>query len=251
MLREELPVLNKQLKEGVATDSIMEVFNIWYTIQGEGPYAGVPAIFIRMAGCNLQCPGCDTDYTSKRTRMTVSEIVTITQKLRPMYPENSYWGHKQRKKECYPLTVITGGEPFRQRIGDLVRQLCYDGQIVQIETNGTIWQDELWPLRGEIVCSPKTPKIHPEIAKRMSALKYVISHDAVDENDGLPTSMLGAGAALRPARPALNWNGEIYIQPEDTKDPERNRKNMEACVTLSKRFGYRLGVQLHKLIGEE
>ena len=60
------PVLNE-------TGLSLQVNSIFYTIQGEGPFAGRPAIFIRLAGCNLQCPGCDTEYTKRQT-MTVDEI---------------------------------------------------------------------------------------------------------------------------------------------------------------------------------
>src|SRR3954467_9071958 len=42
----------------------LSIHSIFYTLQGEGPYSGCPAVFMRLAGCNLQCPGCDTDYTS-------------------------------------------------------------------------------------------------------------------------------------------------------------------------------------------
>ena len=54
---------------------VLEVHSIFYTLQGEGPFCGSPAIFIRLAGCNLQCPGCDTDYTSKREHLSPETIV--------------------------------------------------------------------------------------------------------------------------------------------------------------------------------
>ena len=68
---------NVQKQEGYSKDLIgnsLEVVDLWQTIQGEGPFAGMRAIFIRLAGCNLQCPFCDTDYTSKRETLEVRMI---------------------------------------------------------------------------------------------------------------------------------------------------------------------------------
>ena len=53
-------------KQQLRGDGLLAVHSIFYTIQGEGPFAGETAVFVRLAGCNLQCPLCDTDYTSDR-----------------------------------------------------------------------------------------------------------------------------------------------------------------------------------------
>ena len=53
----------KQVK---SSGLILAINSIFYTIQGEGPFAGSPAVFVRLAGCNLQCPMCDTEYTSRQ-----------------------------------------------------------------------------------------------------------------------------------------------------------------------------------------
>ncbi|WP_046973456.1 7-carboxy-7-deazaguanine synthase QueE, partial [Dyella japonica] len=96
------------------------------TIQGEGPFCGQPAVFVRLAGCNLQCPGCDTNYTSNRKKMSHSdiwqEIVHVT-------------GEAKTK-----LVVITGGEPFRQpEVVNFINYLIdMKGYRVQVETNGTM-----------------------------------------------------------------------------------------------------------------
>ena len=68
-------ILNTQPIEKRHHKVDLEVHSIFYTIQGEGPFCGTPAVFIRLAGCNLQCPSCDTNYTSKRRTMTAEEIV--------------------------------------------------------------------------------------------------------------------------------------------------------------------------------
>src|SRR4051812_43477144 len=98
------------------TLEVIQVFDTW---QGEGPFAGTPAVFIRLAGCNLQCSFCDTLYTGL-TRQVV-QIYTLLAQVQSF-----------RKKG---LVVLTGGEPFRQNIGPLCRTLITHGYFVQIETN--------------------------------------------------------------------------------------------------------------------
>ena len=85
------------------SDGSLEVHHIWKTIQGEGPLAGSPAVFVRLAGCTLQCSFCDTDYTSKRVRQEPEEILA---------------GIKAIGGGCNTV-VLTGGEPFRQNVGPL------------------------------------------------------------------------------------------------------------------------------------
>lgn len=234
----ELPVINKQTKSGISTNpDYLEVTEVFQTIQGEGPLAGMPAVFIRLAGCNLQCPMCDTSYPRKQTITDVG--IFSTQIL---------GANRTINGEKRTLFVITGGEPFRQNFSKLARHLVYAGHQVQVETNGTLWQDDVWPCRFSIVCSPKTPKIHPEIEKRMVALKYVLREGLIDPNDGLPTDVLGS--KLAPARPPANFKGEIYVQPEDDQDPAVNNANLKVTIEVAKRFGYRLGLQIHKIIGE-
>ena len=80
-----------------AENKMLDVHSIFYTIQGEGPFTGCPAVFVRLAGCNLKCPGCDTDYTSNRTPMTAEQILNKILEL----------------ASPATLVVITGGEPFR------------------------------------------------------------------------------------------------------------------------------------------
>src|SRR3954471_13531433 len=119
----------------------------WLTIQGEGPYAGHPAVFVRLHGCHLRCTFCDTNFDDPddpvyRVPDLVAEInnlATATTKL----------------------VVITGGEPTRQNILPLCRDLAFCGFKVQIETAGTYWIDGIENY-ADIVCSPKTPSIHPK-----------------------------------------------------------------------------------------
>jgi len=216
-------------------DGSVEVHSIWDTVQGEGPFFGTPAVFIRLAGCNLQCHWCDTDYTSVRKRMTPLDVVEELSAL------------PSRK-----LIVITGGEPFRQNLQSLVLRLIDEmgpGGIVQIETNGTLGVPFIL-AKMSVVCSPKTRSIPHQTAMRADAFKYVVKAGLIDSSDGLPLVSVGPqyGRPYRP--PMLNQVADkIFVQPLDEKDEIKNKKNLDAAVESCRRFGYRLSVQTHKLAG--
>jgi organic radical activating enzyme len=236
-------VKNLQAPEKRTDSQTIDVHSIFYTIQGEGPFCGTPAVFIRLAGCNLQCPGCDTDYTSKRARMQVSLILEDILK---------YTG---RLINGVGLIVITGGEPFRQNIQPLIDALLAVGYYVQIETNGTLevphpQQYNLNPYYRQgvfLVCSPKTGKVHSTADYAACCYKYVMDAHNVDPKDGLPTFALDHTASPRLARPPKDI--PIYLQPEDSGNPEQNKRNLEACIASCMRHGYILQLQVHKIIG--
>lgn len=230
-------MLNEQPTEktDLQISGSLDVFDIFDTIQGEGPFSGQRALFIRLAGCNLQCPGCDTDYTSQRKRHTVLQLFTeIKETVAPPY-----------------LIVLTGGEPFRQNITPLANMLIDYGYRVQVETNGTLAPDSLLDANVVIVCSPKTGTINPQTRKRMDALKYVVHADSISRVDGLPFRALDHSVAPYVARPPEGFTGPIYIQPEDSYDEAQNKLNTDAAVNSCCCFGYILQLQIHKLVGVE
>lgn len=214
-----------------------EVFKVWKTIQGEGPFAGRPAVFVRLAGCNLQCPACDTDYTSRRDLMSTHTLFAEVVKL-----------------ATRGLVVFTGGEPFRQRLGPIVRELIHTGDYsVQIETNGTLWDEDM-PWFGDltVVCSPKTPKIHPLTEERVNYYKYVVEDGHIDPVDGLPTRVLGAPCAAHKPRPHFPRH-KVYIQPMDNGPwlGGMTGNNVHAAAEVCMRHGYTLSLQIHKILGLE
>ena len=116
-----------------------KVNDIFYTLQGEGYYTGVPAVFIRFAECNLKCGFCDTDF-KESLEMTLADLeMTLGQ-----YPAKHI--------------VLTGGEPSLQTDAELLDMLHAEGCYVQIETNGT---NTLPPGIDWITMSPKSlsPKL--------------------------------------------------------------------------------------------
>lgn len=110
-----------------------KINEIFYSLQGEGFHTGVPAVFVRFAGCNLKCPFCDTQHEEGRP-MSDEEIIAEVNR----YPA--------------PTVILTGGEPGLWVDTPLVEALHRAGKYICIETNGTC------PLPEGIdwvTCSPK------------------------------------------------------------------------------------------------
>lgn len=212
----------------------LQVHSIFRTIQGEGPFTGRPAVFVRLAGCNLQCPGCDTDYTSTREQLSSWQVVDRVSHL----------------ASDGDLVVISGGEPFRQNLTPLVFLTRDIGLEVQVETNGTLHDPDFPYGLCTIVCAPKAGKVHKELQPHIAAYKYVLNHqDRLD--DGLPGHVLGHSAHPSVARPHEGYIGPIYLQPEDAKDPAVNEANLRATIESCMSHGYTFCLQVHKIINME
>jgi 7-carboxy-7-deazaguanine synthase len=223
----------------------LEVHSIFFTIQGEGPFVGHPAIFIRLAGCNLQCPKCDTEYTQGRNLLGIEEIILEARKT-----------IKDRVNK-FPMIVITGGEPLRQNIGLLCEELLHYFKSIQIESNGVFSPDEeLYPLllginpAVRLVVSPKTKVINSETARLAYVYKYVLAANSISI-DGLPLRALDHPSSQAVARPPSGWKGDIYLSPMDAKTEAENKANLDAVVASAMSFGYIAGVQMHKIMNLE
>ncbi len=149
----------------------MRVTEIFHSIQGESTFAGRPCVFVRLAGCDLRCAWCDTEYafTEGRT-MTLDEILT-----------------EVRATRC-PLVEVTGGEPLLHReTPELCRRLLADGLEVLVETGGH--RDiTVLPEGARVILDVKCPgsgeseKVHWENLDRLrpdAELKFVLA----DRND--------------------------------------------------------------------
>jgi len=100
----------------------MKINEIFKSIQGESSFAGLPCVFVRLAGCNLRCSYCDTTYAyEKNIEIAVDEIL-----------------EKVKSFNC-PLVEITGGEPLLQKETYLLVNKLLDASYrVLIETNGSL-----------------------------------------------------------------------------------------------------------------
>ena len=187
------------------------VNEIFYSIQGEGKFAGTPAVFVRFSGCNLACSWCDTDH-SNFVEMTRDEL------------ENAVGGLLKDREGA--IVVLTGGEPALQLHEDEPLFGKFDARIC-IETNGT------QPVPGWvewITVSPKNELPLRDIVPTPNELKFVF------EPEHIPYYLSMQDADCRKS-----------IQPLARRDGTTNLREALEFVLTHPRF--KLSVQLHKLLG--
>lgn len=191
----------------------MKVNEIFYSLQGEGCHSGTPAVFVRLSGCNLRCPFCDTRH-EHGTEMSEAEVVEAVRQ----YPAH--------------LVVVTGGEPALQLTPSLVDALHAAGRRVAVETNGTR------PLPANVdwvTLSPKDAFLGPQAAPVLTkADELKLLFDGVSE----PRPYGTIAVAHR------------YLQPCDSGDTARNARTTAAAVDYIMRHPeWRLSLQIHKILG--
>lgn len=153
----------------------LQLAEIFYSVQGEGTWAGTPAVFVRLAGCNLACDFCDTDYALK----FVASVEDVVARVRA------------EGGDC-PMVILTGGEPLAQAgTPALIDALRAAGRRVHIESNGTIFTDlpdDVW-----LCVSPKE-RVDPRMAARADEAKLVVDARVPEEHlalfEGKPTILL-------------------------------------------------------------
>ncbi len=201
----------------------MKISEIFYSIEGEGIEIGRPEVFVRLSGCNLRCKWCDTKYALKNGKeMSVEDIIQEVGK----YP-------------CKNVS-ITGGEPLLQRkeLLELVKRFKDLGYWIQINTNGTIFDEEIFRLVDLISMDCKCPssrmKSDFEVIRKTKELfdpktqfKFIISDKRDYEYAKNVVLSLNA----------LN----VVFQPE-----WKNRKFTRKLVDLVKKDGLKLKVILQQ-----
>ncbi len=174
--------------KGLAENELM-VTSVFATLQGEGPYSGEPAVFVRFSKCNRACTFCDTWFDS-------GDVLTFDQVLSKIHgavdKEVSSNGIDRDAFMDRLLIVVTGGEPMLQKnLTTFLEFLHAQGFRTQIESNG----DLLRPLPAEttLVVSPKANEntgrygdIRPDVFARANVLKFVVSSDETSTHHKVP-----------------------------------------------------------------
>lgn len=140
-----------------ATD--LPVVEIFHSVQGEGVWTGTNAFFIRLAGCDVGCPWCDTKHSwnaRRYPRHPIPELIAAAKAVNPA------------------IVVITGGEPLMHDLTALSCGLKAAGLRVHLETSGA------HPFSGMfdwVTFSPKQFKApHASVYPHVSELKVVVTH---------------------------------------------------------------------------
>jgi 7-carboxy-7-deazaguanine synthase len=200
----------------------MKIAEIFRSLQGEGKNQGKPCLFIRLAGCNLNCRWCDTTYARDGgITMSLDSVLEQVWRINP------------------PYVCITGGEPLVQvnALEPLLASLNKRGTTIDIETNGTIdfsrlqqfasvCMDVKCPSSGEQSNLGLLEKIRPQ-----DCVKFVVN----DEAD------------CQYAQEVMNTHriaGEIFFSPVYGTDNKVITK-----FILANNLPVRFQIQLHKMIG--
>jgi 7-carboxy-7-deazaguanine synthase len=191
-------IIGKKYFKDAPADSLY-VTSMFFTLQGEGPYAGLPALFIRLAKCNLDCSFCDTFFDD-------GDWMTFDQIESKMYAAiNDYWNNQGKTSPTwavngmndYPgvVLVMTGGEPLLQdNISAFMSRQLQHFKAVQVESNGIPVTDV--PQGVTLVCSPKCMEKEGRAVKyfapsktildRADCLKFVMSSDPDSPYNNVP-----------------------------------------------------------------
>jgi organic radical activating enzyme len=192
---------------------VMEQF---YSVQGEGAYAGTPAYFIRLAGCDVGCVWCDVKESweaDKHPVLAIEEIVSAA------------------KNSGAPLAVVTGGEPTLYNLTVLTSQLKAAGLRTHIETSGT---NELTGDWDWVTFSPKKFKAPVEsVYEATDELKVIVFH---------PSDL----AWGQEHADKLSTKSMLYMQAEWDK---REQSNPLIFDWVRKNPRWRISVQTHKYLG--
>ncbi|MFQ2239244.1 7-carboxy-7-deazaguanine synthase QueE [Aeromonas dhakensis] len=213
---------------------------IFQTIQGEGVFTGLPAIFVRLQGCPVGCPWCDTRHTwvvDPAREVGVQAVLDCSNESdgwSKMSTEQILASFQQLGYQARHV-VITGGEPCLYDLQDLSTALIAAGYQVQIETSGISeikTHEQTW-----VTVSPKI-NMKGGLPVLVSALERAneIKHPIATERHVEELDALLATARLRD-------DVVIALQPISQK-PRATQLAMATCIARN----WRLSIQTHKYL---
>src|SRR5690554_5832295 len=216
---------------------------VFQTIQGEGMFTGVAAIFIRLQGCPVGCPWCDTQHTWEHRaedEVTLSAVVVKSAPTPKWAAATAAELLELMRAQGYTAKhiVITGGEPAMYDLRPLGKALEACGYRLQIETSGTFEikvTANTWVTVSPKLDMPGGYLVRPDCMKRANEIKYPIAMQKhIDQLDKLLVS-------CPPSTDAI-----IALQPISQR-PRATELAMRICIERN----WRLSVQLHKYLNIE
>lgn len=200
----------------------MKIHDVFASLQGEGLRQGEPTLFVRLSGCNLRCPFCDTQEAWEAgEEHRVEQILERVERLHRDYPCD--W------------VCLTGGEPLLQDIRGLLGDLKGSGFKLQVETNAT--QPPQFPVDWYTI-SPKPPDygLHPELAGPAREVKLVVTRELALEH-------------IFPLLEAVPASTPFILQPQSNQDWAVTKgMSLLREILKSGRNAVRLSLQLHKIL---
>jgi 7-carboxy-7-deazaguanine synthase len=223
----------------------MHIVEIYKSLQGESSFAGLPCVFVRLAGCNLRCTWCDSEYTfSGGRKMSDAEILAEIERLSP--------------SDAGGLVEITGGEPMLQarELIPLMRQLLSRGYELLLETSGERPLEEV-PGEAHKIVDVKCPASGEHRSFCEANLATLTARDELKFVLASREDYEYAREFLR-ARALESGPAAIILSPAFRKDAQGAR-TADNCLLdprelaewmLADNLRARLGLQIHKFIWE-
>lgn len=215
---------------------------IFQSLQGEGVYTGVPAIFVRLQGCRVGCAWCDTKYSWALDPAHEIPVRDLLAQQQPsvcwsMLSPEQILAHFRKQHYTANHLVISGGEPCEYDLIPLCEFFAAEGYHLQIETSGT------QPIRvTDATWVTLSPKINmaggftvlPEALERANEIKHpVATRHHIEQLDQL-------------LAPIDCSRKVIGLQPISQK-PRATALAMKVCMERN----WRLSVQMHKYLNIE
>lgn len=212
----------------INTNTVLNISEIFYSIQGEGTNSGLPCVFVRLAGCNLDCSWCDTKYArscDEATVMTFDEILNNIKYFKCNFVE------------------ITGGEPLAQpQVADLINNLLANNYIVAIETNGSISIANL-PKNMIKIIDIKCPSSSMSSKNLYSNFGYITEKDEIKFVVSNEEDFFWADEIINNYN-LLSKTKNILFSPVSNSIEYKKL----ADLILKTNSNYRMQLQLHKII---
>lgn len=227
----------------------IKINEIFHSIQGEGRYAGCPAVFVRFHGCSVRCPFCDTPQAQNGSDYKEMSCAEVCEAIK-----------EERGKFATRIVVITGGEPFEQseQLLALVKAIRTEVKMsVHIETSGTVAPDkhivELFDrdIVDILTLSPKHKPAHPTYLFHADEVKCLVGVDEAE--DIVPEEIqkiLDKGHYnIAHFSNGIWWEQTLYFQPIAYKREHEDEIAKIRAIVLCKKYNVPLSVQLHKYLG--
>ncbi|WP_272690518.1 7-carboxy-7-deazaguanine synthase QueE [Providencia sp. PROV152] len=213
---------------------------IFQTLQGEGVFTGVPAVFIRLQGCPVGCSWCDTKHTWDKNadkETTLGDIVVKTMDTDSWSLANSHELIALMHKQGYTAKhiVITGGEPCIYDLVPLTTELENQGYQCQIETSGTYpiqCSSQTWVTVSPKVAMKGGLQVLTESINRANEIKHPVAREKdIEELDNLLSKRTEKSAAV------------VALQPISQKSAA-TKLCIDTCIARN----WRLSIQTHKYL---
>ena len=223
----------------------MRIIETFKSLQGEGSDSGTPAFFVRLTGCNVHCPFCDTKESWDVNSGIEVDVEDLIKEVKENLPKNG-------------IIVITGGEPFLQteELREFLECLSDESldHLVRIETSASAPISEITLKKFPLVELNISPKFNaPANSLYWDYFPVNEFRFAVEDTDEGNKQTLNWFMSMLKEYPSIRREsyGKIYLSPIIKGDIRKHENELwiKAVADFCKTHDFRFSLQIHKLLG--